>query len=542
MSPTQRRLDQCQQIIGYHFSNPDLLDTALTHSSLRAPDRECNERLEFLGDSVLGLVVTEELYHLLPDQSEGELTRIKSAVVSRSALLSTSQELGLQRFADFARGVGKRDKLPASVVANLVEAIIGAIYLDAGYYPAREFVLRHMGAALDDELNDRGAKNYKSLLQHEVQQSVGVTPTYRTIDAEGPDHAKEFVVAAIIRGQEWGQASGPTKKDAEQDAARLALEAWERRGRGRRRRRKRKSDATSEEVAAVESTDAVADEVPAEEVPFSEPEIAQPETAKPEPVEAPAEESSSASDEGHGDADPAVTEEIETRLRRRKKRTRRRRRPSVEEDLAAADAAAIAAESAAEAPAPEPAEAPETPKVEERPRRERRRSRRAPKPEPVQSAGPEQGSASDAEPVEGAEALEAPAPEPEETPSAFAAGIDVPSKKRTRPKRKKRARKKAPADEAPAVETPAEEAPAVDTPAEAVPAAGAPTPAPAPETKKRAPSAFASGIDVPSKKARPKRKQRATTKAPKVEAPARKRAPAPSKNEPKDEGGFASGI
>ena len=93
-------------------------------------------------------------------------------------------------------------------MANLVEAIIGAIYLDAGYYPAREFVLRHMGGAIDDELNDRGAKNYKSLLQHEVQQAVSVTPTYRTVEADGPDHAREFVVAAVIRGQEWGRAGG----------------------------------------------------------------------------------------------------------------------------------------------------------------------------------------------------------------------------------------------------------------------------------------------------------------------------------------------
>ena len=237
MEANDKRLAQCQQVIGYYFSNPRLLETALTHSSLRAPDRECNERLEFLGDSILGMVITEELYHLLPDQSEGDLTRIKSAVVSRSALLTTSQRLGLARYAEFARGVGRRDKLPASVVANLVEAVIGAIYLDAGYYPAREFVLRHMSAAIDDELNDRGAKNYKSLLQHEVQQSVGLTPSYRTLEAEGPDHDKEFVVAAVIRGQEWGRARGSTKKDAEQEAARLALEAWGRRGRSRRRRR-----------------------------------------------------------------------------------------------------------------------------------------------------------------------------------------------------------------------------------------------------------------------------------------------------------------
>lgn len=238
MDANEKRLAECQRVIGYYFAQPRLLETALTHSSLRQPDRECNERLEFLGDSVLGLVVTEELYNLLPDQNEGELTRIKSALVSRTALHVVSKRLGLEHFALFARGVGKRDRLPASVVANLVESVIGAIYLDAGYYPAREFVLRHLGRELEDELQDRGAKNYKSLLQHAVQQGLGATPTYRTLREEGPEHAKEFEVAALIRGQEWGRAVGPTKKDAEQEAARLALEAFERRGRGRRRRKK----------------------------------------------------------------------------------------------------------------------------------------------------------------------------------------------------------------------------------------------------------------------------------------------------------------
>ncbi|MFM8386040.1 MAG: ribonuclease III [Planctomycetia bacterium] len=230
-------LAECQRVIGYHFANPMLLEVALTHSSLRTPERECNERLEFLGDSVLGLVVTEELYRQLPDQAEGELTRLKSAIVSRGSLFRASQRLGLVSFADFARGVGRRDELPVSVTANLVESVIGAIYLDAGYFPAREFVLRHLGEELEAMLEDRGAKNYKSLLQHEVQEAMRLTPTYRTLEEGGPDHRKQFVVAAIIRGQEWGRAGGSTKKEAEQEAARLALEAFQRRGRGRRRAR-----------------------------------------------------------------------------------------------------------------------------------------------------------------------------------------------------------------------------------------------------------------------------------------------------------------
>ncbi len=235
-------LAECQRVIGYHFANPQLLVVALTHSSLRSPDRECNERLEFLGDSVLGLVITEELYRLLPDQAEGELTRLKSAIVSRGSLFHASQRLGLVRFAVFARGVGRRDELPVSVTANLVEAVIGAIYLDAGFFPAREFVLRHLGRELEETLADRGGKNFKSLLQHEVQEVWQATPTYRTLEEGGPDHRKQFTIAAVIRGAEWGRASGATKKEAEQEAARLALEAFQRRGRGRRRRRAGRGD------------------------------------------------------------------------------------------------------------------------------------------------------------------------------------------------------------------------------------------------------------------------------------------------------------
>src|SRR5262245_47261903 len=232
-----KRLAECQRVIGYHFANPELLEIALTHSSVRTPDRECNERQEFLGDSVLGLAITEELYKRLPDQQEGELTRIKSAVVSRGALYRVSTRLGLVRFVEVAKGVGRREELPVSLTANLVESIIGAIYLDSGFFPARDFILKNLGPEIEDGINDRVPKNYKSLLQHEAQQLLGVTPVYRTIEEEGPDHRKAFTVAAVVKGTEYGRASGINKKEAEQEAARHALEALRRRGAGRRRRR-----------------------------------------------------------------------------------------------------------------------------------------------------------------------------------------------------------------------------------------------------------------------------------------------------------------
>ncbi len=231
-----RRLAECQRVIGYHFANPALLEIALTHSSVRTPDKECNERQEFLGDSVLGLTITEELYKRLPDQQEGELTRIKSAVVSRGALYRVSMRLGLPRFVEVAKGVGRREELPVSVTANLVESIIGAVYLDGGYFPSREFILKHLGPELEDVFNDRVPKNFKSLFQQECQRILGTTPSYRTLEAEGPDHRKAFTVAAVVRGQEYGRANGVNKKEAEQEAARHALEALQHRGRGRRRR------------------------------------------------------------------------------------------------------------------------------------------------------------------------------------------------------------------------------------------------------------------------------------------------------------------
>lgn len=231
-----KRLAECQRVVGYAFADPSLLEVALTHSSVRTPDRECNERQEFLGDSVLGLVITEELYRRLPDQQEGELTRIKSAVVSRGALYRVSTKLGLTRFVEVAKGVARREELPVSLTANLVESVIGAIYLDGGFFPAREFVLRHLGPEVEDVFNDRVPKNFKSLLQQEAQSLLNATPVYKTVEEEGPDHRKHFIVAAMVKGTEYGRASGVNKREAEQEAARHALEAIKYRGRRRRRR------------------------------------------------------------------------------------------------------------------------------------------------------------------------------------------------------------------------------------------------------------------------------------------------------------------
>ena len=449
---TEQRLAECQRVIGYYFSDPGLLEIALTHSSLRAPDRECNERLEFLGDSILGLVITEELYRLLPDQSEGELTRIKSAVVSRTALLATSQMLNLSRYAEFARGVGKHDELPASVVANLVEAVIGAIYLDAGYYPAREFVLRHMVGAIDDELNDRGAKNYKSLLQHEVQQGIGQTPTYRTIEAEGPDHAKEFVVAGVIQGQEWGRAAGSTKKEAEQNAARLALEAWGRRGRGRRRRRRRRAKEGGAPAAA--SARRTAAEEPTE----VEPEIVASDVSATET--APGEVKTTRAPASDAEAAP------------KKKRPRRRGRGArpKEEKQEPAPAAPVSEAPVSEAPVSGAPAAEPAATEDVRPRRRRRRARSAESIEPVPAAAEAPAPGREPERAEQPAPVEAPekpvhekrAEKKAAASSGFGAGIDVgddPAPKRRRSKKPKKSVKlEAPARATAPVSGPAKKA------------------------------------------------------------------------------------
>ncbi len=583
LKSTDRRLAECQRVIGYYFSNPKLIETALTHSSLRTPDRECNERLEFLGDSVLGLVITEDLYHLLPDQSEGELTRIKSAVVSRSALLVTSQALDLQRFAEFARGVGKRDTLPASVVANLVEAVIGAIYLDAGYYPAREFVLRHMGAAIDDELNDRGAKNYKSLLQHEAQQSVGVTPTYRTVDADGPDHAKEFVVAAIIRGQEWGRASGTTKKDAEQDAARLALEAWGRRGRGRRRRRKRKGETVADLGGSTPDIE-IDLEVDSDDRDVTV--DTRPPDAKPAAIDAASERSVAPREAAPREAGP--------RKAAPRKAAPRKAAPAPVDPVAEAprggfgagideavavtpEASTPEAKTSEAAPSDAASSDPASPETEKRPRRRKRARRRRRSDVKVEGADAAAGDAAPTkEPVDKPSVepavperapkiarTPAPPPAPAPDPAPVPEGEKAPRRSRRRSRRRPDAAAEAPApaasarkvpvarhDEPPTQAAPAPKAgaPEADAPKAATPKAATPKAAPRKASPPKTPTpkpdhaGFGVGIDVPASKGRaPKRP--APVKVKKLEAPGRKRAPSTAARKPKsDKGGFGSGI
>jgi ribonuclease-3 len=225
MSIAPPLLEDVQQRIGYHFRNPDLLRAALKHASSADHRRDSNERMEFLGDAVLGLVVCEALFQALPDAQEGELTKIKSAVVSRAACARVATNLQLADALVLGQGMGFDGQLPKSIVAAALESVIAAVYLDGGMEAARDFVLRAMRPEIDSAVQSEHHFNYKSQLQQHAQRLFNHTPHYELLDEKGPDHAKCFEVAVSIGSQRFPGAWGPNKKEAEQKAARLALES-----------------------------------------------------------------------------------------------------------------------------------------------------------------------------------------------------------------------------------------------------------------------------------------------------------------------------
>jgi ribonuclease-3 len=214
------RLSTCERRIGYRFRDRRLLFQALTHSSIKTFDNPSNERLEFLGDSVLGLVMTEFLYNYFHDQDEGALTQVKSVVVSTTVLAKCSERLGIGELYNVGKGVSRRRRLPPSLLANVFEAVVAALYKDRGLEVARRFILRNVFHEVLAVAEDGHHRNYKSLLQQWAQKELNETPTYRVIAERGPDHLKSFEVVAMIGKQKYCVGSGRSKKDAEQIAAR----------------------------------------------------------------------------------------------------------------------------------------------------------------------------------------------------------------------------------------------------------------------------------------------------------------------------------
>ena len=213
-----------EQALGHRFKDRQLLITALTHPSMIDMTKVSYERLEFLGDAVLGLVVAEYVYRHFPDADEGELTRIKSSVVSRSALGHLGKRLRIVEHLRMAKGMHQQGPIPRSVASNAAEAVIGALFCDAGIQKAGEFVLAQLGALIRRSSGTgRAATNHKSLLQLHTQQSGGGTPTYEVLATQGPDHERTFEVRAVLNGRVFPSANGDSKKKAEQRAAKNAL-------------------------------------------------------------------------------------------------------------------------------------------------------------------------------------------------------------------------------------------------------------------------------------------------------------------------------
>ena len=211
--------------IGYHFRNPSLLSTALTHASaVDATWPRAGERLEFLGDAVLGLIMADLLIARYPHHDEGRLSKYRAALVSTASFAGKARELELHRALMLGKGeekTGGREK--ASILAAVYEAVIGALFAESGYAGAKQIVARHFADAVD-QIGRLSTTDAKTELQELCQQTYRTTPTYRVVRAEGPDHARRFVVDVVIGVAVVARGEGNSKRAAEQAAAQHALQ------------------------------------------------------------------------------------------------------------------------------------------------------------------------------------------------------------------------------------------------------------------------------------------------------------------------------
>jgi ribonuclease-3 len=224
MTP-EERLAETERLTGHTFHSPDLVTLALTHPSYTDEPHASRdyERLEFLGDAVLGLIVVEEVYKRFPDMPEGALTKMKIALVSGSTLSDTAATLGLGdliMLGESERGTGSRGL--SSALENAFEALVGALYLDGGLMVARRFVLETLGGRITSDAVEQ-LEHPKSRLQ-EIVQSRGVAPVYEITAEEGPPHERRFVARVLIGGVIVGEGSGASKREAEMNAAAQALD------------------------------------------------------------------------------------------------------------------------------------------------------------------------------------------------------------------------------------------------------------------------------------------------------------------------------
>jgi len=219
----KQTLRQLEQLLDYQFSDVSLVEESLMHSS-QAPNRlASNERLEFFGDSVLALVICECLFTRFPTYLEGDLTKIKSMLVSRKTCSKLANKMGLAKFVNVGKGMATAKAMQGSISAGALEAVIAAVYLDGGLEAAKKVILRIFEPAIKDANANSHQDNFKSMLQQHAQQNLSSTPTYELLDEKGPDHNKCFECAVVIGTQRFESAWGVTKKDAEQAAAQKAL-------------------------------------------------------------------------------------------------------------------------------------------------------------------------------------------------------------------------------------------------------------------------------------------------------------------------------
>lgn len=217
-----------EEKIGYRFRNKNFLKESLTHRSYLNENPSWgishNERLEYLGDAVLELAVTEELFNRFPGHPEGKLTALRAALVNYVMLALIARAIGLENFILLSRGEAKDTGRAREVIlANAFEALIGAIYLDSSYKEAKVFVNKFVMAHLDEVIKKQLYEDPKSLLQEKIQAQLKVTPNYKVLEERGPDHAKIFTVGVYFGEQLITTGDGPSKQDAEVEAAQKAL-------------------------------------------------------------------------------------------------------------------------------------------------------------------------------------------------------------------------------------------------------------------------------------------------------------------------------
>ncbi len=218
-----------ENLIGVTFNDKEHLLSALTHRSYlnehRDADWQHNERLEFLGDAVLELVITDFLYKSYPDKPEGELTAVRAALVNTQSLSTASQELGVNDYLLMSKGEAKdKGRARQYILANTFESIIGALYLDQGFETAHNFIARHLFQKTKDIIDKRLWQDAKSRFQELAQEHVSVTPVYEMLSQTGPDHDREFTIGVFLRRNKIAEGKGRSKQEAEQVAAEKAIE------------------------------------------------------------------------------------------------------------------------------------------------------------------------------------------------------------------------------------------------------------------------------------------------------------------------------